>query len=593
MTMSSTTSPTAAIGVNVSPTNNLVRALLTDLYQLTMTYSHWKIGKVDEPAVFELFFRKNPFKGQYTIFCGLDESLKLLQSFQFTQDDIEYLKSTPALEHCEKEFFDDYLLNGLNGALSSLKVYSVQEGTVVFPKCPLMIIEGTLGIGHLLETTLLNLINYPSLIATNASRMVLRANANNEKHTNYTSESKPKPCLEFGLRRAQGPDGACTASKYSYVGGFVGTSNVQAGKMFGIPISGTHAHSYVQSFTSLDVVSQLTLYNKKSNKEEVFLTRVLMYRTAKANSSTSSSSSTSSITNDGELAAFCAYACTFPNNCLCLIDTYDTIVSGLENFIFVAKALDDFGYVPKGVRLDSGDLAALSAACQHTFQKVIDDEPTRRTAFTDLTVVASNDINEATLVELSRKEHGITAFGIGTNLVTCQAQPALGCVYKLVQFNGEPRIKLSQELVKVTIPGVKRVYRFFGGQDKKTPLLDYMCLADEDPPTAAVSEEKETSGGGIICRHPFRQQQRLVVFPSRVEPLHRLVFDRGNVVDDDNDDNCLSKTRTYVQKQLHEEFSDTITRYDNPKEYDVMVSPKLYKYLHELWEKEAPIEERR
>ena len=209
--MSSTTTTT-------SPTNNLVRALLTDLYQLTMTYSHWKIGKVDEPAVFELFFRKNPFQGEYTIFCGLDESLKLLQSFQFTVEDIDYLKSTPALQHCDTEFFDEYLLHGLNDALASLKVYSVPEGTIVFPKCPLLIIEGTLGIGHLLETTLLNLINYPSLIATNASRMVLRANELNKNHTNYCSSSTssssknniPKrTCLEFGLRRAQGPDGAC------------------------------------------------------------------------------------------------------------------------------------------------------------------------------------------------------------------------------------------------------------------------------------------------------------------------------------------------------------------------------------------------
>jgi nicotinate phosphoribosyltransferase len=229
--MSSTTttsSPTTAAAIggvstnsNSRPTNNLVRALLTDLYQLTMTYSHWKIGKVNEPAVFELFFRKNPFEGEYTIFCGLDESLNLLQSFQFTVEDIDYLKSTPALQHCDTEFFDEYLLHGLNDALSSLKVYSVPEGTVVFPKCPLLIIEGTLGIGHLLETTLLNLINYPSLIATNASRMVLRANEMNEHHTNYCSSSTSssssssknnipnKPCLEFGLRRAQGPDGAC------------------------------------------------------------------------------------------------------------------------------------------------------------------------------------------------------------------------------------------------------------------------------------------------------------------------------------------------------------------------------------------------
>ena len=141
--------------------------------------------------------------------------------------------------------------------------------------------------------------------------------------------------------------------------------------------------------------------------------------------------SSNSITNDGELAAFCAYACTFPDSCLCLVDTYDTVKSGLENFIFVAKALDDFGYIPKGIRLDSGDLAGLSLTCQHAFLKVIDDEPFRHKAFNNLTIVASNNINEATLIELNKKGHGITVFGIGTNLVTCQTQPALGCVYKL------------------------------------------------------------------------------------------------------------------------------------------------------------------
>ena len=209
------------------PTNPLVRALLTDLYQLTMTYAHWRTGKANDPAVFELFFRKNPFQGGYTVFCGLDECLLLLQSFSFTEDDLLYLKSTEALSHCEEGFFD-YLSN-IETAMASTKVYAVQEGTVVFPRCPLITIEGPLGVGHLLETTLLNLVNYPSLIATNASRMVLRANN--------------IPCIEFGLRRAQGPDGACTASKYAYVGGFVGTSNVQAGKAFGIPIAGTHART--------------------------------------------------------------------------------------------------------------------------------------------------------------------------------------------------------------------------------------------------------------------------------------------------------------------------------------------------------------
>jgi nicotinate phosphoribosyltransferase len=205
------------------PTNNLVRALLTDLYQLTMTYAHWKIGKHNEPSVFELFFRKNPFHGQYTIFCGLDECLKHLQSFCFTAADIEYLKSTPSMAQCEEGYFS-FLLS-LD--TSQLKVHALAEGTVAFPKIPLLILDGPLGLCQLLETTLLNLVNYPSLIATNASRMVLRAH--------------PASCIEFGLRRAQGPDGAFSASKYSYVGGFVGTSNVQAGKDLGLPLTGTHA----------------------------------------------------------------------------------------------------------------------------------------------------------------------------------------------------------------------------------------------------------------------------------------------------------------------------------------------------------------
>jgi nicotinate phosphoribosyltransferase len=188
-----------------------------------MTYAHWKTGKHEESSVFELFFRKNPFHGQYTVFCGLDECLKYLQHFKFTQDDIDYLKSTTSLAQCEEGFYQ-YLLN-LN--TSQLKVYALLEGTIAFPKIPLFVLEGPLGLCQLMETTLLNLVNYPSLLATNASRMVLRAH--------------PAQCIEFGLRRAQGPDGAMSASKYSYVGGFIGTSNVQAGKDFSVPIFGTHA----------------------------------------------------------------------------------------------------------------------------------------------------------------------------------------------------------------------------------------------------------------------------------------------------------------------------------------------------------------
>jgi nicotinate phosphoribosyltransferase len=479
--------------------------------------------------------------------------MKHFEHFKFTADDIEYLKSSSALSQCEPGYFE--YLQTLD--TSQLKVYALPEGTVTFPKIPLLVLEGPLGLCQLLETTLLNLVNYPSLVATNASRMVLRAH--------------PAPCIEFGLRRAQGPDGAFSASKYTYVGGFVGTSNVQAGKDLGIPISGTHAHAYVQAFSSLDEVEGITLLNRKTNKEEAFLPQVLQYATAEHNNHA---------TNKGELAAFVAYACAFPQSCLCLIDTYDTIHSGLKNFVMVAKALDDFGYKPKGVRLDSGDLACLSSQCQQAFQDVATAEPSRKDSFTNLTVVASNDINEEFLVELSKSNHGITSFGIGTNLVTCQAQPALGCVYKLVEWKGKPRIKLSQDLPKVTMPGRKRAYRLYGKDNKAA--ADYLALASEDPPMIG--------GDPVICRHPFEQQRRLLVHPTRVEPLHHLVFDGGKA-NMDKFPNDLSATRDLVLSQLNDAFSESITRYDNPKEYNVMVSLGLYKFLHDTWEKEQPLEE--
>ncbi|KAG7362556.1 nicotinate phosphoribosyltransferase [Nitzschia inconspicua] len=531
------------------PSNNLVRAMLTDLYQLTMTYAHWKIGKHNDSAVIELFFRKNPFKGQYTIFCGLDECVKHLQSFQFTTEDVEYLKSTPSMAHCDEGYFE-YLLS-LD--TSQLKVFALSEGTVAFPKIPLIVLEGPLGLCQLLETTLLNLVNFPSLLATNASRMVLRAH--------------PAPCIEFGLRRAQGPDGAFSASKYAYVGGFVGTSNVQAGKDLGIPIVGTHAHAYVQAFSSLDEVSDLTLFNNNTMQDEPFLQHVLKYRPENRS------------TNDGELASFVAYACAFPHNCLCLIDTYDTLESGLQNFVFVAKALDDFGYKPKGVRLDSGNLAFLSVRCKQAFDEVIAEQPSRRDAFSDLTIVVSNDINEQALVDLSKTRHEITSYGIGTNLVTCQAQPALGCVYKLVEWNGRPRIKLSQDLPKVTIPGRKRAYRLYGKDGR--PLVDFLALADEQAPIAG--------GDPVVCRHPFQQQQRFKVQPSRVESLHHLVFDGTAILDRFPDD--LSATRTYVLTQLQNTFPDSLTRHQNPEEYGVMVSSQLYEFLHSTWEKEFPMKQ--
>jgi nicotinate phosphoribosyltransferase len=607
-----------------SPTNPLVTALLTDLYQITMTYAHWKSGKHKDPSVFELFFRKNPFDGAFTIFCGLDECLKHIQTFGFSAADIDYLKTTPSLAHAEDEFFE-YLacLNtrsdtntdtdtdtdtGTNTKTTGddadhhhhhhgndkFQVHALAEGTVVFPRVPMIIIEAPLGLGQLLETTLLNLVNYPSLICTNAARMVMRA--------------KPAPCIEFGLRRAQGPDGACSASKYSYVGGFVATSNVQAGKMFGIPISGTHAHSFVQSFASLEEVGGCQLFHKPTGTMKPFLPEVLRHRNAHDDDNVNVNDDNdklhlqqiqqaSNTTNDGELAAFCAYACAFPDSCLCLIDTYDTLRSGLPNFIYVALALSGFGYTPKGVRLDSGDLAALSWECRRAFETLAEAEP-KMGFWKDLTIVASNDINEDTLHQLQTTRHGITAFGIGTNLVTCQKQPALGCVYKLVEWKGQPRIKLSQDFGKITIPGKKRVYRLMGRDGKA--LVDYMTLAptDNDDHDHDHDDMPPQPGQRILCRHPFQADKRWAVTPTQVICLHSLVFPNNAAADEPS----LSKTRDHVQEQLQTLPTELVEFSSHPKSskmpsssqgYDVLVSQKLFEFLQKVWEEEAPVEERR
>merc|ERR1719491_1634382 len=479
------------------PFNSLITPLLTDLYQITMAYGYWKNKRLDEEAVFELFFRKNPFKGQFTVFSGLDEVLKFIAHYRFTTADLEYLKSTPSLKHCEAAFFDEYLANI---DCSQVTVRSMKQGSIAFPRVPLLIVSGPLGITQLIETTLLNLVNFPSLITTNASRMVSAAQAT------MVNGVVPK-CVEFGLRRAQGPDGGFTASKYSFVGGFDGTSNVAAGKLLNVPISGTHAHSFVQSYTSLDEVKGLTLKIKGTNESVKLLPRVLQYHTVFR----------AEHTNDSELAAFISYGIAFPDALLCLIDTYDTIESGLINFIMLALALDDFGYVAKGIRLDSGDLGALSLRCDTIFKEYA--MKTNRIFFNSLNIVASNDINEKSLQGLNQYGHAITTFGIGTNLVTCQAQPALGCVYKIVEFNGTPRIKLSNDLVKVLIPGSKKAYRLYG--DEGWPLVDLLVEGDEDAPKA---------NSPVVCHDPYKKEQCLVMKPTRVDELHSVVWDKNNAV---------------------------------------------------------------
>mmetsp|Transcript_9119 Transcript_9119/g.14038 ORF Transcript_9119/g.14038 Transcript_9119/m.14038 type:complete len:567 (+) Transcript_9119:115-1815(+) len=551
------------------PTNALVTPLLTDLYQITMTYAHWKNNRHNDSAIFELFFRKNPFGGEYTIYCGLDEVLKHLSNFHFSNEDIEYLKTIPALSTCDPGFFE-YLAN-LD--CSGVQLYSMREGTIAFPRVPLITLAAPLGIGQLLETTLLTLVNYPSLIATNAARMVNAARGKNaaseDPNTKHLSQCSRVPkCAEFGLRRAQGPDGGFSASKYSFVGGFDATSNVQAGKLLHFPVVGTHAHAFVQSYVSLSEVEHLKVKDSTSGEEVVLLERVLHYR----NNVLQDKFLT---TNNGELAAFVAYAAAFPGSFLCLIDTYETLQSGNLNFCMVAMVLDDLGYTPRGIRLDSGDLAYLSLECARMYDHLA--EKYKRPFFRDLDIVASNDINEDILHALNKEGHAITLFGIGTNLVTCQAQPALGCVYKLVEIKDEPRIKLSQDIAKVLIPGRKKTYRLYGKAG--FPLLDVMVRNDEEPPQANKQ---------ILCRHPFIERKRALVTPSKVVPLHEVVYDMTLGVI--NEPPGIESTKAYVAEQVSNVRPD-ILRKINPTPYKISVSQVLFAFLHDLWQLETPVTE--
>eukprot|EP00112_Aurelia_sp_Birch-Aquarium-sp1_P023814 Seg725.5 transcript_id=Seg725.5/GoldUCD/mRNA.D3Y31 product="Nicotinate phosphoribosyltransferase" protein_id=Seg725.5/GoldUCD/D3Y31 len=477
------------------PQNGIVQALLTDLYQISMAYSYWESGKTHERAVFDLFFRTSPFQGEFTIFAGLQECISFLQKLKFTESDIEYLQSILP-KTCRREFFD--YLRHLSA--SEITLYAIPEGTVVFPRVPLLRVEGPLPVAQLVETSLLNLVNYASLVATNAARFRIAA-------------GDEKKLLEFGLRRAQGPDGALSASKYCYIGGFDGTSNVLAGKKFGIPCKGTQAHAFVSSFLDSDEKRVGKLKQNGGTGEERDILPVAqewLKKVAKILEVPEDQTSRS------ELIAFCAFAVAFPTNFLALVDTYNVMRSGLPNFCAVALTLNDFGYKAVGVRLDSGDLSYLSKRVRAEFAEVA--MKTGIDWFKKLVIVASNDLNEETLYSLEQQGHEIDSFGIGTHLVTCQKQPALGCVYKLVEINEEARMKISEEVKKVSIPGRKNAFRLYGTDGKA--LVDLVQKVDEPDPQPNAR---------AMCRDPILESKRAHVKPARVEPLLKLFFQDGKV----------------------------------------------------------------
>lgn len=531
--------------------NGIVQPLLTDLYQITMAYAYWKSGKRNATAVFDLYFRKNPFHGEFTIFAGLEECLKFLCKFHYSDSDIRYLRKILPTS-TEDEFFR--YLQSLT--VEDVTLYSVPEGTVVFPREPLLRVEGPLIIVQILETTLLNLINYASLMSTNAARFRLAAGQ--------------LKLYEFGLRRAQGPDGGLSASKYSYIGGFDGTSNVLAGKLYNIPVKGTHAHSYVTSYCCLPELVLTQLSPKSGGEKREFLQHAMKWREQLM----SFFQVPTSQANDGELAAFVSFAIAFPDGFMALVDTYDVVKSGLFNFCSVGLALLDFGYTPIGIRLDSGDLAYLSNIARSCFKKIADNF--KVPSFEKLLIMASNDINEETILSLNEQGHSIDAFGIGTHLVTCQKQPALGGVFKMVEIDGQPRIKLSHDVEKVTIPGRKETFRLYGGEGYA--LIDILQRTVEEPP-----QENHR----VLCRHPFQESKRAYVTPVKVEKLLTLYWSKGKICQKLPN---MQEIRERVKSSLRILRSD-IKRSLNPTPYKVSVSDNLYTFLHELWLENAPIGE--
>ena len=464
-------------------------ALLTDLYQLTMAYGYWKSGVTDREAVFHLTFRHNPFQGGFAVACGLSYAVEFIAQLRFSDDDLEYLAGLAG--HDGRPLFEPAFLDYLRTLTFTCDVDAVPEGTAVFANEPLVRVCGPILQCQLLETPLLNLINFQTLVATKAARICLAAAGD--------------PVIEFGLRRAQGIDGGLAASRAAYIGGCEGTSNVLAGKLFGIPVRGTHAHSWVLTF-------------------------------------------------DSELAAFEAYAAALPNNCIFLVDTFDTL-EGVRHAIEVGRRMRARGQRMLGIRLDSGDLAYLSIEAR----KLLDEA-----GFTDAVILASNDLDEQLIESLKRQGAAIGVWAVGTRLATAYDQPALGGVYKLsaVRDPGGPwqhRLKLSEQTIKISTPGVLQVRRFaIDGQYAGDMIFD----ESQGPPASATLVDPQDGN---------RQKQ----FPKDTPFADLLVpIFRGGRQDYDPPSPTVARDQT--ARELTR-LSLSVKRSVNPHEYPVGLEPELYR----------------
>ena len=442
--------------------------LLTDYYQFTMAYAYWKAGKAEEEAIFNLFFRKNPFQSGFTIAAGLDYVIDYCRNIKFEDNDLAFLAEMN--DENGKKVFETGFIEYLKSMTFSCDIDAVEEGEVVFPNMPIVRVKGPLIQCQLLETPLLNIINFQTLIATKAARIVLAA--------------KGDAVMEFGLRRAQGIDGALAASRASYIGGCASTSNVMAAKLFGIPVSGTHAHSWIMSF-------------------------------------------------DSELAAFESYAETFPDNTTLLVDTYD-IIHGVRHAIEVAIKLKEAGKQLKGIRIDSGDLAYFS----NLARKMLDDA-----GFPEVIIVASNDLDEHIITSLKMQEASIDVWGVGTKLVTAYDQPALGAVYKLSALkckNGAwvPKIKLSQQTIKINIPGYHNVLRFTSGGKAIGDMIyleglnqgKQVTIIDPIDPTRRKKISLENAEAEVLLKPIFIKGEKVYHRPD-IKQIRQRAKDRLAVFD--------------------------------------------------------------
>lgn len=473
--------------------------LLTDLYEITMMQAYFKNNNKNKMAIFDVFYRKNPMDGGYAISAGLEQVIEYINNLHFTEDDINYLASL--------KIFEDDFLDYLKNFKFTGDIYAIPEGSVMFPREPMLKVIAPIMEAQFIETAILNILNHQSLIATKAARIC------------YAAEGDG--IMEFGLRRAQGPDAGIYGARAAVIGGCAGTSNVLTGQMFDVPVMGTHAHSWIMSF-------------------------------------------------DDEYTAFYTYAKLYPMACTLLVDTYDTLNSGMPNAIKVFKQMKNEGIELKnyGIRLDSGDLAYLSKKAR----KMLDDA-----GFKDATITASNDLDEFLIASLKMQGAEITNWGVGTNLITSKDCPSFGGVYKLaaIMEDGEnftPKIKLSDNSEKITNPGNKKIYRIYEKENNKIKA-DLICLENE---TFTENEDMH-----LFDPHEPWKKTVLKAGTFTLKELLVKVFDKGQCV---YHSDSVMKLRDFAISEMETLWEET-KRFENPHQVYVDLSQKLYDIKISLLEK--------